>query len=761
MRLADFRCGGLRLSVAVAMALAWSGLAHRAAAAPVAASRPSAVLTSLPAEQAARRLDTIITAMEQADKAAPRDDFDPAAVVAAVGKDPSTLTAWVRANTEWVAYQGSLRGAQGTLMDRRGNSLDRSLLLADLLSRAGAKPRLAHGRLTAPAAVLQTLRKAAQPPAGSTKRPFSDEEAMIKTAQSLGVEQSAFEALSLERRTVQDRMNARVASQAAMLAKMVPAPAKPADDDPQLAALADHWWVQAQVGGEWKDFDALAAADAKTALTTPSETMDPRQLPAKLLHEVTVTVVVERCFQGKLSEQTVLKHPLAAPQVIGESIELVHRPENFRPPKDQAADALKRDLLAVKKWTPVLSVGSRKVTQKSFAADGSVESGGGGGGLGGFGGGMGGLGALGGDEDASAKGSLTAEFLDFEIHSPGRPDLKIRRTLYDAIGPAARAAGKPQPPRDDEAARWSAVLSRLGPVQILPQVCRVPAQYQRHVISDRIVRARKAMLAYAADPDQPALRRAAAATLKGALEPAAALAAARFTLGEGADDVFIDRPNVLACRTVVATADRKAAPLGLSYALEFDIVNNDMGVRPSASDSAFSRRMVQGVADTVAEAWVLGALGPARNTSELFDRPQSMAEPAALVKPAGTIQWNSDDIRQRALADAADGCAVVVARTAASAGQPSQQAWWRVDIATGSTLGVLEDGAHGSLLEYRLVETVGEYGPVFLTVGDCLAWAFCFIATLPFIFFGIWLFAEACSSAGREPITGRSGGVRG
>jgi hypothetical protein len=65
------------------------------------------------------------------------------------------------------------------------------------------------------------------------------------------------------------------------------------------------------------------------------------------------------------------------------------------------------------------------------------------------------------------------------------------------------------------------------------------------------------------------------------------------------------------------------------------------------------------------------------------------------------------------------------------------------------------------LLEYRLVETVGEYGPVFLTVGDCLAWAFCFIATLPFIFFGIWLFAEACSSAGREPITGRSGGVRG
>ena len=74
---------------------------------------------------------------------APRDRWDPAYVVKALGRNPDTLFAWVRENTTWIPYRGVLRGPMGVLMDRQGNSLDRATLLAALLVEAGHEARLA------------------------------------------------------------------------------------------------------------------------------------------------------------------------------------------------------------------------------------------------------------------------------------------------------------------------------------------------------------------------------------------------------------------------------------------------------------------------------------------------------------------------------------------------------------------------------------------------------------------------------------------
>ena len=64
-----------------------------------------------------------------------------------VGKDPEALRRWVVTQTRWVPYRGCLRGAIGVLMDRRGNHLDRSLLLAELLAQSGSEVRLARASL--------------------------------------------------------------------------------------------------------------------------------------------------------------------------------------------------------------------------------------------------------------------------------------------------------------------------------------------------------------------------------------------------------------------------------------------------------------------------------------------------------------------------------------------------------------------------------------------------------------------------------------
>jgi hypothetical protein len=67
---------------------------------------------------------------------APRDRRDPSYVAEVLGRDPIAHLDWVRSHTAWVPYRGVLRGPVGVLLDRQGNSLDRTLLLAAQLTRA-------------------------------------------------------------------------------------------------------------------------------------------------------------------------------------------------------------------------------------------------------------------------------------------------------------------------------------------------------------------------------------------------------------------------------------------------------------------------------------------------------------------------------------------------------------------------------------------------------------------------------------------------
>ena len=103
------------------------------------------------AEQRQRLADKLERGFELLEETAqqiPRETFDVDAILAEVGEEPEALFAWVRDNPYWVPYTGSLRGSVGVLMDRLGNSLDRSLLLAELLRRSGHQCRLARAQLS-------------------------------------------------------------------------------------------------------------------------------------------------------------------------------------------------------------------------------------------------------------------------------------------------------------------------------------------------------------------------------------------------------------------------------------------------------------------------------------------------------------------------------------------------------------------------------------------------------------------------------------
>ena len=126
------------------VAAAWNG--------PLFAAAATVEQETARASKYVTQLQRSLMAIEDGRREAPRDRWDPQYVVDTVGIDPAKLYGFVRDNVGWVPYRGTLRGPVGVLMDRRGNALDQSLLLAKLLSLAGHETRLARAELPETAA---------------------------------------------------------------------------------------------------------------------------------------------------------------------------------------------------------------------------------------------------------------------------------------------------------------------------------------------------------------------------------------------------------------------------------------------------------------------------------------------------------------------------------------------------------------------------------------------------------------------------------
>ena len=311
----------------------------------------------------------------------PRDSFDPAAVVRLAGNDPTRLFEWVRDHTGWVPYRGTLRGPSGVLMDRTGNSLDRALLLATLMKIAGRSARLAHGTL-APAQLKALQAASTRPPAGT---PSPEEmqvasQALAKVSMPGASNPSAIrDAIARRGEAASDLMagtRAVAEAQSAALFDALGGPVK-TSDDPDQAEGADHWWLQVDDAGSWKDFDpSLPGSRAGEALTAAAETMAPQDLPSRLRHEVAVRVIVEQYAGGRLSERVALEEYIRVAD-DGTLITLANVPLGLPAKAAKTTSGPLRDVLTrvagdEKAWLPVLMVGERPVAQRVFGTNGQL-----------------------------------------------------------------------------------------------------------------------------------------------------------------------------------------------------------------------------------------------------------------------------------------------------------------------------------------------------------------------------------------------------
>jgi hypothetical protein len=176
------------------------------------------------------------------------------------------------------------------------------------------------------------------------------------------------------------------------------------------------------------------------------------------------------------------------------------------------------------------------------------------------------------------------------------------------------------------------------------------------------------------------------------------LALSRFSLDP---QIYLDRLNVLALRDRIV-----AKGAGVAIRRDVDILANGVGVWPSVKD-ARTARIAQGVTDTALENVLIGcvsgvACSRAPSTSELYAGANGKGW-AVVAAPHGP-----------ATADREAGYTIVAA-TATPA------SWWRIDPATGETLGMNPfggDEATEYLMQQRAL--VGNYIIAMSSLARCM-----------------------------------------
>src|SRR4029078_6538926 len=217
------------------------------------------------------------------------------------------------------------------LMDRMGNSFDRSILLATLLKQAGHAIRLAHGTLPADRAhamltSLVVARAAGLTDSDAPLMPEATEFHAVATQYHLDeavIGRSLASAVATGERQFSE-VETRLAEQTdrlrAALGDPAHAPDRAARIDQAVEALRDHWWVQRQDGGTWSDLDLLSPD--MTALTTARETVALDAVPNAESHRVVCRVISEQWSRGRVSERVALQHVLTPADLIGKPVVL-------------------------------------------------------------------------------------------------------------------------------------------------------------------------------------------------------------------------------------------------------------------------------------------------------------------------------------------------------------------------------------------------------------------------------------------------------
>ena len=559
-------------------------------------------------------------------------------------------------------YPGVLRGPEKTALMGSGNDLDQAILLAEVLERAGYRTRFARGSLEPENQAI--LLRGMTPPIlpGFTFTPDFR-------------------------------------------------PYDPSSDSDLIALTRDHFWVEVFQTPEWLPLDpSFPRAEPGEAYALPQEWFE--KIPEELYQRVRISYHEETLLGGE-KELGVVEGTVAELGLIPISLSVRSIPQSPQGPVDRGASpggitggiagalsggtpaeeepetVTEDDLIGISYKRTLMEGGAESTLPPTFLLE------------------------------AERDGGLKREWLKIELAAPGIPSLTSIRTLFDSENDGGDPA-EPPPVRRytfsvvpgpvshgwlrEERRRWGDYLDLAQWYRELEASSELAAGDGATESARRLTGMEAAAgvgaghlmaLSYAAESDS--LSRLVAAST-------------------GVVPVWA-RPRILIAsfETASLNADESESFVSLDLRID-DVEAYPLPGAPSAGSYLF--RMARGLQNSVLEGAVVahatGITVPV-NTAGIMQLADEEMEDGLVVVSAGASDAalaELQDLPNRCtplIQDALDrGLDVIIPRRAIRLAGLERWGWWELDPRTGALMGVMEDGQHQGMAEYKLsLERVG------------------------------------------------------
>jgi len=548
-------------------------------------------------------------------------------------------------------YTGSLRGTRGTILGQAGSSLDKASALIAMLRAAGIPARYRHGTLSQ-----------------------SDAQAVITT------------------------MFTNIDGAAGNIPAGTSV-ADPLNDPALLAIVQDHWWVEAYLPetGSWTDLDpAFANAAPGNSFATPGINDRIAEIPDTLRHKTAVSVRREYYSSFPIGgifllEEDVMSVEYATAQLAGHSLTFAHMVDT-----DQQIG---------------LTFGTTTHTYTPyFVIDDNTDD------------------AILGTTFQDmlttfplATNFTTAAWLSFTITDTNGTVETFERTLKDDLGPDVRLnGGAPNLARDENSPAFFGGSDLMTTV-FLPNAIHPQAIEQiRGTMLGSLVDTAVTIAAIntlqessAPSPEEDAL--AAEAMLASQTLFAKNHTTTAFDFAINGDELlqqishglhvkaFYAQPRIVILTT---TADETTETTTESM----DLRSTTAVIIPAPGQSTAAvqtANWLKGIGESALEGAALDAFYDdvtAVTTARIFTDMHTQG-----ITPVRFTQDNIDqlnlypfpaDTKALITSAALDGKTILIPAEAVLINGSPTFGWWQTDPVTGETIGVLEDGSHGALLEY-------------------------------------------------------------
>jgi hypothetical protein len=662
-------------------------------------------------------------------------------LAAELSYDVEAIFGFVRDAIRYEPYVGILRGADGTLAARAGNSADQALLLAALLDASFIPYRYVQGRLDP--TVAEVILASGLTDAAGAASALADAFAGTLSGSTPptgpeGIPQAATlpsETVDEVRTWAVDQVSGTVGTIEEVLRgggvelprTFSPMPARELDE---------HVWVQAALGSDWRDLDpTLPSSEAGATLVEATTTLDA--LPDELRHRVELAVVGEQVEGDTVSSRELMRISSPADALAGLPITFL----NANPTGVQRLAEAITPIAATTTYVPTLVVGGEvfvgqpigfgqavALEQNDLFDDGDLLG-------------------------AARSGEATAEWLEIHVVSPDREPVVVRRAVFDRFGPAARADGRldpellgaaPEVPLPDGT---NGVLPALGSTWLTVSVGTPDANAAVFHQQDE-------------DPGAPA-------TIAQGLHVYREMGDVLLGVPLGVRS-FIDAPNLVAYtigpRTDGEGRDRVEAVLDILHrSRATSPVSGTLPAAPPATLSAVLDHVVERLMAGEAQRSPTddGSL-PLASVGGVFDAAHREGVGLRVVRTPEDVAGLDypSDARAILAASLLEGRLAIAPQALVTVGSEGRAGWWLIDPVTGHAIDQLDDGRGAAAERIALDATVMSTQTAFRRLAqDCLAGSAMAFAAI--VFLGIGAYAASQGDAWSAFVEGVSGTAEG